>query len=169
MAAKKSGSVAPKERINIRYVPATNGQQEEVELPLKVLLVGDLKGRAEDSALEDRTAVRINKDNFNEVLEKAEVRLTTEVPATLSGSSEGDTLPVDLRFNSIDDFAPDAIVRQVPELRKLQELREALVALRGPMSNIPAFRKKLQAMLSDEGARSALAKELAISMGGAEA
>ncbi|MDG3821078.1 type VI secretion system contractile sheath small subunit [Pseudomonas aeruginosa] len=169
MAGKKKGSVAPKERINISYVPATNGQQEEVELPLKVLVVGDLKGRAEDSALEERTAVRINKDNFNEVLEKAEVRLAADVPAVLAGSSEGDTISVDLRFNSIDDFSPDSIIRNVPELRKLHELREALVALRGPMSNIPAFRKQLQAMLSDEGARSELAKELAISMGGTEA
>lgn len=34
---KKEGSVAPKERINIKYVPATEGQVAEVELPLNVL------------------------------------------------------------------------------------------------------------------------------------
>lgn len=39
--SKKSGSVAPKERINIKYVPATGGEQAEVELPHKMLVLGD--------------------------------------------------------------------------------------------------------------------------------
>ena len=39
--AKPTGSVAPKERINIRYVPATGDEQAEVELPHKMLVMGD--------------------------------------------------------------------------------------------------------------------------------
>src|SRR5262245_52939005 len=31
--SKKDGSVAPKERINIKYIPNTGGQQAETELP----------------------------------------------------------------------------------------------------------------------------------------
>ena len=60
----------------------------------------------------------------------------------------------------MNDFAPDAIARQVPELNKLLELREALVALKGPLGNVPAFRKQLQTLLADDKARIALAKEL---------
>ena len=51
MSKTKDGSVAPKERINIKYVPATEGQTAEVELPLNLLVVGDMKGRADDSSL----------------------------------------------------------------------------------------------------------------------
>lgn len=40
----KQGTVAPKERINIKYVPATGDQQADTELPLKLLVVGDFKG-----------------------------------------------------------------------------------------------------------------------------
>ena len=40
----KQGTVAPKERINIKYVPATGDQQSETELPLKLMVVGDFKG-----------------------------------------------------------------------------------------------------------------------------
>ncbi|NER63882.1 type VI secretion system contractile sheath small subunit, partial [Pseudomonas sp. MAFF212427] len=69
--SKPMGSVAPKERINIKYVPATGDQQSELELPLKLLVTGDFKGQPEHVALEERQAVRIDKDTFNEVLAKA--------------------------------------------------------------------------------------------------
>ena len=60
------------------------------------------------------------------------------------------------------DFSPDNIAKQVPQLNKLLELREALIALKGPMGNIPAFRNKLQELIVDSNAREALEKELAI-------
>ncbi|NMG67096.1 type VI secretion system contractile sheath small subunit [Azoarcus indigens] len=157
--AQKDGSVAPKERINIKYVPATGGQQEEVELPLKMLVTGDFKGHEEATPLEERTAVRIDKDNFNSVMEKAGLTLNMDVPSRLDGK-EDDTLNVRLSFASMKDFSPDAIAQQVPELSTLLALREALVALKGPMGNIPAFRKKIETLLEDEAARSKLSEEL---------
>ena len=41
MANDREGSVAPKERVNIRYKSALDGQQEDVELPLRILMLGD--------------------------------------------------------------------------------------------------------------------------------
>ncbi|MGF6594985.1 type VI secretion system protein ImpB [Pseudomonas sp. 2835] len=157
--SKMHGSVAPKERINIKYVPATGDQQAEVELPLKLLVTGDFLGRSDTSSLEERRPVRIDKDSFNAVLAEAEVGLQMAVPSTLSADSDND-LNVHLHFRSINDFGPDAIARQVPELNKLLQLREALVALKGPMGNVPAFRKHLQSLLSDEATRQRLAQEL---------
>ncbi len=165
----KQGSVAPKERISIRYVPATGGEQEEVELPLKLLVTGDFKGHEDDIALEDRVPVNINKENFNQVMSEFGLGVAMDVPAMLEQGSESGTLRLDLKFKAIDDFNPDAIARQVPELCKLLNLREALVALKGPMGNIPAFRKQLQAMLGDDASRSQLAKELEQVLGAGQA
>ncbi|MCW2271234.1 hypothetical protein D3C77_106900 [compost metagenome] len=156
--AKPSSSVAPKERINIKYVPATGDQQAEVELPHKMLITGDF-GLIDDRALEDRQVMRVDKHNFNNVLDDADVRLDMNVPLALSQAPDAE-MQVRLQFRSINDFGPDAIARQVPELNKLLELREALVALKGPLGNVPAFRKQLQYLLSDEQSRNQLAQEL---------
>ncbi|MCU1726900.1 type VI secretion system contractile sheath small subunit [Pseudomonas sp. 7P_10.2_Bac1] len=161
--SKKIGSAAPKERINIKYVPATGDQQTEVELPLKLLITGDFKGHGELTSLEERQAVRIDKDTFNEVLTKANIGLEMAVPCVLNGDQEND-LKVNLQFNTINDFGPDAVARQVPELNKLLELRQALVALKGPMGNVPAFRKQLQHLLSDEQTRARLISELNLAL-----
>ncbi|KIC83110.1 type VI secretion system contractile sheath small subunit [Pseudomonas sp. C5pp] len=155
---KSSGSVAPKERINIKYVPATDGEQAEVELPHKMLVLGDF-GLDDTRALEDRSIMRIDKHSFNNVLNDADVSLAMSVPSMLSTAPDAE-LAVNLQFKSINDFGPDSIARQVPELNKLLELREALVALKGPLGNVPTFRKQLQHLLNNEQARKQLAEEL---------
>ena len=155
---KRSGSVAPKERINIKYVPATDGEQAEVELPHKMLVLGDF-GLDDARALEDRSIMRIDKHSFNNVLNDADVSLAMSVPSMLSTAPDAE-LAVNLQFKSINDFGPDSIARQVPELNKLLELREALVALKGPLGNVPTFRKQLQHLLNNEQARKQLAEEL---------
>jgi len=157
----KEGSVAPKERVNIVYRPATGDAQQEVELPLKVLVMGDFTMRADSTPLEDRKPVNVDKDNFNDVLKGHDVKLETVVDDTLSGQEDA-KLSVNLDFKSMKDFEPDAIIQKVPELKKLVELREALKALKGPLGNVPDFRKKIQELVHDEGARARLLKELGI-------
>lgn len=155
------GSVAPKERVNIVYKPATGGMQAEIELPLKLLVMGDFTSRADDTALEERKTISIDKDNFNDVLAKQNISLDVNVADKLSGQ-DGAELPVHLSFKHINDFTPTAVAKQVPELNKMLELREALTALKGPLANVPAFRKKIEEMLKDEGQRDKLMKELGL-------
>ncbi|MFO0983701.1 MAG: type VI secretion system contractile sheath small subunit [Planctomycetota bacterium] len=153
------GSVAPKERVNIVYKPATGDAQEEVELPLKLLMLGDYTLRADSTPLEDRKPINIDKDNFNEVLKKQSISLTFQAPNKLSGK-DGDETAVNLKFESMKDFEPESVVNQVPELKKLLQLRLALTALKGPLGNIPEFRKKIQSIISDKDARERILKEL---------
>lgn len=154
----KEGSIAPKERINIKYVPATGDNQSEVELPLKIMVVGDFKGHAEEMTIEDRKAVSVNKNNFASVMHENNLTIKTTVVNKLSEEKEGD-LTVELSFKSLADFSPDSIASQVPEINKLIELREALVALKGPLGNIPTFRSRLQEIISSEESREKLLAE----------
>ncbi|WPL16618.1 type VI secretion protein, family [Thiorhodovibrio winogradskyi] len=155
------GSVAPKERVNIVYRPATGDAKEEVELPLKLLVLGDFTQQADDRMLEDRDPVSIDKDTFDDVLRGQNLNLKLNVPNKLSGEEDAQ-MAVELDFTSMSDFAPDAIVRKIPELAKLMELRDALKALKGPLANVPEFRKKVQELVKDEGVRERLMKELGI-------
>jgi type VI secretion system protein ImpB len=157
----KEASVAPKERVNIVYRPATGDAKEEVELPLKILVMGDFTQSKNDRPIEDRAPVNIDKDNFDEVLSASNVRMQAVVPNRLSDDPDAQ-LAVDLDFKRIKDFDPDAIVEKVPELKKLMELRDALKALKGPLGNVPEFRKKIQELVTDEGTKSRLLKELGI-------
>jgi len=157
----KGGSVAPKERVNIVYKPATGDAAEEVELPLKMLVMGDFTMREDETPLEERKVLNIDKDNFNEVLKAQKLELGVNVQNTLSDDPDAQ-LSLNLDFKSLKDFDPDAIIDKVPELKKMVALREALTALKGPLGNVPAFRKKIQSMVQDEGARERLLKELGI-------
>jgi len=157
------GSVAPKERVNIVYRPATGDGSAEVELPLKLLVIGDYTLREDDTPLEEMKPISVDKDNFNDVLKAQKLSLSLSVPNKLDPKAAPDeTLSVTMSFEHIDDFSPDAIVEKVPELKQMIALRDALKALKGPLGNIPDFRKQVQTLVQDEGVRARLLAELGI-------
>jgi len=58
------------------------------------------------------------------------------------------------------DFSPDNIAKQIPEINQLLELRKALVSLKGPMGNIPDFRKAVLDALKDKKTKQELLLEI---------
>ena len=159
----KESSIAPKERVNIVYKPATGGAQEEKELPLKLLMLGDYTLREEETPLEERKPVSIDKDNFNDVMESQGLSLAVNVPNKLVEEKPGEEarqLTVNLDFKSMKDFRPETVAEKVPELNQLLQLRAALQALKGPLGNLPAFRKKIESLAADVSAREKILREL---------
>ncbi|HPL96519.1 MAG TPA: type VI secretion system contractile sheath small subunit [Smithellaceae bacterium] len=157
----KDPSVAPKERVNIVYRTTIGDVKEDVELPLKTLILGDFTGKLDERPLEEREPINIDKDNFNEVMKAQGITLNFSVPNKLSDNPE-DELDVNLKIEAINDLGPEAIARQIPELQQLLELRDALRALKGPLANVPEFRKKIQQLIKDETAREKLLAEIGI-------
>ncbi len=158
----KEQSIAPKERVNIVYKPAANAA-EDVELPLKMLMMGDYTLQQDARALEDRKPVSVDKENFNEVLAAHDIRLNIQVPNRLQEGDQAGDLNVNLEIKNIRDFEPDQVIEQIPELKKLLEIRQALVALKGPLGNVPSFRKKLQGLVQNQDTLTQLCQELGIS------
>ena len=148
----------PAERVHIVYQASTGSGREEKELPLKLLVLGDFTGRADRTPIEERKAITVTRDTLDDVLASQQVRLQMAVPDRLGEA--GNELPVTLRLSALRDFAPEALARQVPELRQLLDLREAIVALKGPLGELPAFRDRIHAIIADPAARAALLAEL---------
>ena len=155
-------SESPKERINVTYKPATGDMNEDVEIPYKITLLGEYNPNEEKVPVEDRKAIKVDKSNFNDVLKGQNLSVSFNVDNKLI-EDEDSSLNVDLNINSIKDFSPEKIVENVPEMKVLMELRQSLKALKGPLGNVPAFRKAIENAISSKEERDALMSELNLS------
>lgn len=150
----KQQTKAPKERINITYRPATN-TKEQKELPFRMAMLGDFTLRPDETPLEERKMIRVDKDTFSDVMKAQELEVAVNVKNKLTGG-EDDEMGVKLNFATLKDFAPEQIARQVPELNQLLETREALTALKAPLANKRSFQKKIMEIVQDEDTRKKL-------------
>lgn len=126
-------------------------------MPLKLMVMANLKGKNE-TPLEEREILQINKINFDQVMRKLNITTSFSVKNTLGTGAE--ELDVKLNIASMKDFSPDSLAKQIPELNKLLQLREALMALKGPMGNIPDFRKAVLEALKNEKTKEKLLLEI---------
>jgi type VI secretion system protein ImpB len=154
-------SESPKERINVTYKPAIGDQSAEIEIPYKVTILGEFNPNEEEKPVEDKKVISINKNNFNDVLKHQNLSISFNVDNKLTEEEDG-SLNINLDINSMKDFSPESIVDNVDELKQLMALRESLVALKGPLGNVPAFRKAIEKTISDEDERAKLLNELSI-------
>ncbi|MFC3913753.1 type VI secretion system contractile sheath small subunit [Pseudaeromonas sharmana] len=152
-------SVAPQERISIRYRSNQGAEEADVELPLHLLVLANLTGQPDPQPLSQRQPMSIDKNSFTAVMQQTGLQLTLEVPDCISALDDA-TLSCQLTFSSLEDFTPDRIVTQIPALQRLLQLRRALAAMKGPLRNQPAFRQQLFRLLSDPGLRQQLLTEL---------
>jgi type VI secretion system protein ImpB len=105
----------------------SDGNDEEVELPLKLLVTGNFQGVSGEVPIAEGSTVNINKDNFNTIMHATAPRLRASVANCLLTPPE---LSLDICFRSMEDFHPDNIIRQVPSLDRLCRLRELLYELK---------------------------------------
>lgn len=154
MAESTFQSEIPKARVNIRLDLHTGSAQKKVELPLKLLALGDFSNGKENRPLSERTLLNINKNNFNSVLSELNPEVNYSVLNTLADDgSEGN---VKLQFSEMKDFEPEQVARQIPQLRAMLAMRNLLRDLKSNLLDNAEFRKSLEVILKDP----ALTKEL---------
>ena len=113
-------------RVHITYEVETEGAVVEKELPFVVGVLGDFSGNPTEplKPLKDRKFIQIDRDNINDVMARMTPGLNLRVENTLKG--DGSEMAVQLKFNSMEDFEPANVVKQVEPLRKLLETRDKL-------------------------------------------
>ncbi len=112
-------------RVQIEYDVELYGAEKKVQLPFVMGVMADLSGKPEDPLppVSDRKFLEIDVDNFDSRMKSMKPRVAFQVENTLTG--EGN-LPVDITFESMDDFSPAAVARKVEGLNKLLEARQQL-------------------------------------------
>ncbi len=149
----------PPSRVNIKYINATKGSQEKEELPFKLLMLGDYTLRKDDTPLEERKKLNITKSNFSSVMKEQKLGLSINVCNKLSEVEE-DEMKVDLKFDDLSSFEPEAIARQVPELNDMLQIRDLLKDLKARIITNRQFRNALGDILKDKDRMDAVMKQL---------
>jgi type VI secretion system protein ImpB len=158
---KKLERVRPP-RVHIKYDVETGGAIEMKELPFVMGVLGDLTGHPAEplAKLKERKFVEITPDNFDDVLKSMKPHLQFTVDNVLSDEPDAGKLGVNLKFESLDDFSPDAVAQQVEPLRKLLDLRQQLADLRGSLQGNDKLEEILQNTMGDADSLAKLKAEL---------
>ena len=159
MASNSFQNEVPKARINIKLDLHTGGAQKKVELPLKLMMLGDYSNGTEDRALSARSKININKNNFDSVL--AEFSPSVKLIVENTFVDDGSDTSVDLTFQKMKDFEPEHVARQLPELRALLATRNLLRDLKSNLLDNATFRQELERILKDQSLSDELRSELA--------
>jgi len=151
-------SEIPKARVNIQLSLHTGGAQKKVELPLKLVLVGDYSNGAEQRSVSEREKVNVNKNNFDSVLAEFSPAIKLSVENTLvhDGSEEA----INLTFRDMKDFTPEQVARQIPQLKAMLAMRNLLRDLKANLLDNQAFRKELEKILLEPQLSAELRNEL---------
>jgi type VI secretion system protein ImpB len=143
-------------RVQIEYDVEVYGAQNKVQVPCVMGVMSDLSGanNAELPGVEERKALEIDVDNFDQRLQSMKPRVSFSVPNTLTG--EGN-LNVDITFESMDDFSPAAVARRVAPIAKLLEARTQLANLATYMDGKAGAEKLIAQAINDPALLQSLA------------
>lgn len=155
-----------KPRVHITYDVETEGALEKQELPFVVGVMGDFSGDPTKKLdpLSKRKFTQIDRDNFNQVLRGLNVGLGLSVANTMV-DEDGKEMKVNLKFESMDDFEPAAVAKQIEPLKKLLATRDRLRDLMAKVDRSEDLEGLLDKVLTDQDALKKITEELGGSEG----
>lgn len=157
---KKLDKVRPP-RVQLTYDVEVGDAIEQKEIPFVVGVLGDFTGQRDPSKpmarLKDRKFVSVDMDNFDDVMKGMAPKTSFRVQNKLSEG--GGEFAVNLSFDKMEDFRPEAVVEQVEPLRKLLEARTKLSDLRNKLAGNDRLEDILGDVLSNTEQLAKLGKE----------
>jgi len=143
-------------RVQIEYDVEVYGAEKKVQLPFVMGVMADLSGMPAEplAPVADRKFLEIDVDNFDDRMKAMKPRVAFQVDNTLTGEGK---LPIELTFESMDDFTPAAIARKVDSLNKLFEARTQLANLLSYMDGKAGAEDLIAKVLQDPALLQSLA------------
>jgi type VI secretion system protein ImpB len=146
-------------RVMISYEDPYDSEKM-VELPFVMGVMSDLSGNAskvEKVPMSERAFTDVTASTLDDYMKSVAPAVSFTVENTLDPEAGG-KIGINLEFNSMDDFGPAAIARQVPALAKLLEAREQLANLARYMNGKSKAQDHIRALLNDPDLMAALAE-----------
>lgn len=155
-----------KPRVHITYEVETEGAVVVKELPFVVGVIGDFSGNPTEplKPIKDRKFIQIDRDNISDVMKRMTPGLNMRVENTLA--DDGSEMSVQLKFNSMEDFDPTNVVKQVEPLRKLLETRDRLRDLLTKVDRSEDLEQLLEKVLQNTDDLKKLSSELGVDVSG---
>ncbi|MDX1805050.1 MAG: type VI secretion system contractile sheath small subunit [Alcanivorax sp.] len=138
----------PRSRVNITLDLETGGAKKKLELPLKLLVMGDYSNGQSDGRLAERERIRIDRNNLNDVLKDMSPRVRYSVENKLR--DDGSDIEVDLKFDSFKSFKPEAVAQNIPQLNDMLAMRSLLKDLKSNLLDNSKFRRELERIVKNQ-------------------
>ena len=163
----------PESRIMLTYRTTVDGEPRDVDLPFRLLLLGDLsngtsKDRrerqvevitkdadgkdvkstvAQKDGLDARNLRTLDGKNLRDVMRDMDIKLTMNVPNRIDVNEPPDkraAIPISLTIDSMEAFSPRSIAENVPQLKALLVLKNLLKEVQANLDNRREFRELLR-------------------------
>lgn len=152
----------PRSRINLRYRTMIEGEPKEVELPFRLIILGDLSfGSSKDREvdLDTRRLRTLDGRNLDAVMENMNISIAFQTKNCIDQGQ--DDLEVKLPIKNLASFNPAEVAQNIPQVRALLLLRKLLLEMQSQVDNRKEIRNLIQQIWSDPQQLEQLRGELA--------
>ena len=142
----------PKSRLTLKYKTEINGEQEDVSLPLRFMVLGDFsqgssKDRQDD--LDERRVRNLDGTNLNDVMKDMDIKLDLSVENKIDPEEGGEELELNLPINGMNSFNPTQICEEVDKIKGLMLVKKLLLEVVSNMDNKKPFRNLLNTLMEN--------------------
>ena len=150
-----------KPHVHITYKVYDGGLEKLKELPFVMGVLGDFSGNPteprKDDRFADRKFIEIDRDNFDQVMNRLKPELNFRVDNLLQ--NDDSEIPVHLEFNGMEDFEPARVANQIQPLRQLLEIRDQLRRLQTKVEMDPNLEGQIDELIKNTELRTKLNSE----------
>ncbi|MEN6375652.1 MAG: type VI secretion system contractile sheath small subunit [Smithella sp.] len=152
----------PKSRITLRYKTEVQGKPEDITLPLRLMVTGDLSlGSSTDRKLDldERRLRTLDGTNLDAVMKDMGMSLKFAVSNKIDPEN-AEEMDVTIPITEMRSFSPDQIAKCVPKLKGILQVKKLLEEVVSNVDNRKEFRKLLNELMSNEEALKKMAEQL---------
>jgi type VI secretion system protein ImpB len=152
----------PQSRITLKYRTTIEGEEEDVKLPMRTMVLGDFsKGSSKDRAedLDERRLRTLDGTNrVDDLMKDMNISLSMSVPNRIKADS--DTIQVELPVTGMKSFEPGEVAKHIPQVKALMLLKTLISEMQSNIDNRKDLRKIIQELCANPEAMEKTLAEL---------